>query len=135
MTSGTGSGKSLTFIGTIFNFLAKNPKTTAGVKAIVVYPMNALINSQFNEPKGYREHYEKSTGRKFPFTFGQYTGQEKAEQRQALLDENPDILLTNYMMLELILTRSREASLKNSIYENLRFLAFDEMHTFRPAGL
>jgi ATP-dependent helicase YprA (DUF1998 family) len=93
--------------------------------------MNALINSQFNELKGYREYYESTIGEKFPFTFGQYTGQEKLEQRQTLLDENPDILLTNYMMLELILTRSKEASLKNSIYENLRFLAFDELHTFR----
>lgn len=131
VTSGTGSGKSLTFIGTIFNFLAKNRSLPKGVKAIIVYPMNALINSQFNELKGYQEYYEKKTGQKFPFTFGQYTGQEKAEQRQALLEENPDILLTNYMMLELILTRSKEASLKNAIYENLRFLAFDELHTFR----
>jgi hypothetical protein len=93
--------------------------------------MNALINSQFNELKGYQEYYERKTGGKFPFTFGQYTGQEKPEQRQAMLDENPDILLTNYMMLELILTRSKEATLKTSIYENLRFLAFDELHTFR----
>lgn len=131
VTSGTGSGKSLTFIGTIFNFLAKNPKRAPGVKAIIVYPMNALINSQFNELKGYSEYYEKTTNEKFPFTFGQYTGQEKAEQRQFLLDENPDILLTNYMMLELILTRSKEAELKESIYQNLRFLAFDELHTFR----
>lgn len=131
VTSGTGSGKSLTFIGTIFNFLAKNPKRVPGVKAIIVYPMNALINSQFNELKGYSEYYEKTTNEKFPFTFGQYTGQEKAEQRQIMLDENPDILLTNYMMLELILTRSKEAALKDSIYQNLRFLAFDELHTFR----
>ncbi len=89
MTSGTGSGKSLTFIGTIFNFLAKNPTLPKGAKAIIVYPMNALINSQFNELKGYQEYYEKETGRNFPFTFGQYTGQEKAEARQLLLDENP----------------------------------------------
>jgi len=131
VTSGTGSGKSLTFIGTIFNFLARNPTLPRGVKAIIVYPMNALINSQFNELKGYREYYEKTTGGKFPFTFGQYTGQEKADDRQLLLEENPDILLTNYMMLELILTRSKEAALKTSIYQNLRFLAFDELHTFR----
>lgn len=131
VTSGTGSGKSLTFIGTIFNFLAGNSSLPKGVKAIIVYPMNALINSQFNELKGYQEYYETTTSKKFPFTFDQYTGQEKAEQRQALLDENPDILLTNYMMLELILTRSKEASLKGSIYDNLKFLAFDELHTFR----
>ncbi|MFN7330028.1 MAG: hypothetical protein ACK5UP_11035, partial [Bacteroidota bacterium] len=36
VTSGTGSGKSLTFIGTIFNFLAKNRNLPKGVKAIIV---------------------------------------------------------------------------------------------------
>lgn len=131
VTSGTGSGKSLTFIGTIFNFLAKNPSLPKGVKAIIVYPMNALINSQFNELSGYKNAFETQTDKPLPFSFGQYTGQEKPEQRQRLLEDMPDILLTNYMMLELILTRSREAGLKKSIYENLRFLAFDELHTFR----
>ena len=37
VTSGTGSGKSLTYIGTIFNHLLANPDT-AGVAAIIVYP-------------------------------------------------------------------------------------------------
>ncbi len=131
VTSGTGSGKSLTFIGTIFNYLAQNPGNPKGVKAIIIYPMNALINSQFNELKGYEEYYKNKTGNEFPFSFGQYTGQEKGDERQNLLENLPDILLTNYMMLELILTRSKEANLKASIYENLRFLAFDELHTFR----
>jgi ATP-dependent helicase YprA (DUF1998 family) len=45
VTSGTGSGKSLTYISTIFNFLFKNPNKL-GIKAIIVYPLNALINSQ-----------------------------------------------------------------------------------------
>ena len=48
VTSGTGSGKSLTYIGTIFNHLLTN-RETDGVVAFIVYPMNALINSQTNE--------------------------------------------------------------------------------------
>ena len=48
VTSGTGSGKSLTYIATIFNHLLSLPKSK-GVTAVVVYPMNALINSQFEE--------------------------------------------------------------------------------------
>ena len=48
VTSGTGSGKSLTYIGSIFHRLLTEPKTE-GVSAIIVYPMNALINSQTNE--------------------------------------------------------------------------------------
>lgn len=131
VTSGTGSGKSLTFIGTIFNFLANNSDLPKGVKAIIVYPMNALINSQNNELKGYKEFYENKTGKSFPFTFGQYTGQEKMDDRQKLLEDLPDILLTNFSMLELVLTRSKEGVLKQSIYDNIRFLAFDELHTFR----
>ena len=44
VTSGTGSGKSLTFLGTIFNEVLRNP--SPGVVGLVVYAMNALINSQ-----------------------------------------------------------------------------------------
>ena len=43
----------------------------------------------------------------------------------------PQVLLTNYMMLELLLTRVRERSIRDAIYENLRFLVFDELHTYR----
>jgi ATP-dependent helicase YprA (DUF1998 family) len=45
VTSGTGSGKSLTYIGTIFHRLPQ----AEGVAAIIVYPMNAITNSQANE--------------------------------------------------------------------------------------
>ena len=48
VTSGTGSGKSLTYIGTIFNHLLAN-RGADGVAAVIVYPMNALVNSQTNE--------------------------------------------------------------------------------------
>ena len=44
VTSGTGSGKSLTYIGSIFHYLLSNPGAK-GVTAVIVYPMNALINS------------------------------------------------------------------------------------------
>ena len=62
VTSGTGSGKSLTYIGTIFNHLLSHP-SEGGIRAVIVYPMNALINSQFEEFKRYQENYEKETGR------------------------------------------------------------------------
>jgi len=130
VTSGTGSGKSLTYIGSIFHYLLNNPNST-GVVGIVVYPMNALINSQFEEFTRYRENYEKATGQLFPITFGQYTGQEKEEKRQGMREHPPQVLLTNYMMLELLLTRIRERPIREAIYENLRFLVFDELHTYR----
>ena len=130
VTSGTGSGKSLTYIGTIFNHLLANP-AAKGVTAIIVYPMNALINSQTNEFNTYKDNYEKNTGRDFPITFGQYTGQEKEERRILMRESPPQVLLTNYMMLELLLTRLQEREIRDAIFENLRFLVFDELHTYR----
>jgi superfamily II DNA/RNA helicase len=130
VTSGTGSGKSLTYIGTIFNHLLKSEKKK-GIKAIIVYPMNALINSQFEEINKYKENYEKETGKEFPVKFGQYTGQERKETRDLIREQMPDIILTNYMMLELILTRIGEKDIRDSIYANLKFLVFDELHTYR----
>ncbi len=130
VTSGTGSGKSLTYIGSIFNHILSHP-VTKGVTAIVVYPMNALINSQFEEFSRFQAKFKSSTGRDFPISFGQYTGQEKEEARVKMRENPPQILLTNYMMLELLLTRLRERSIRDGIYENLRFLVFDELHTYR----
>jgi superfamily II DNA/RNA helicase len=130
VTSGTGSGKSLTYIATIFNHLLTN-RGTGGVSAVIVYPMNALINSQTNEFNTYKDNYERSTGRGFPISFGQYTGQEKEERRQAMREDPPQVLLTNYMMLELLLTRVQERPIRDAIFENLRFLVFDELHTYR----
>jgi superfamily II DNA/RNA helicase len=130
VTSGTGSGKSLTFLGTIFNDLLRNKKNK-GIKAIIVYPMNALINSQCEEITKYKTSFEKETDKDFPITFAQYTGQESESEREFVKNNLPDIILTNYMMLELILTRSKEESIQTSIFENLKYLVFDELHTYR----
>ncbi len=128
VTSGTGSGKSLTYLGTIFNNLFQmGASKTKGVKAILVYPMNALINSQEEEIKKYAENFNGN----FPISFAKYTGQEGQERRDWVKNEQPDIILTNYMMLELIMTRQSESWLRDSIKENLQFLVFDELHTYR----
>lgn len=130
VTSGTGSGKSLTYIGTIFNRLMQQAPVE-GIQAVVVYPMNALINSQSEELKKYFENYREKIGEDPPFTFGQYTGQEKPEDRKKIQESPPNILLTNYMMLELLLTRSKERPIRDALYKNLQFLVFDELHTYR----
>jgi hypothetical protein len=93
--------------------------------------MNALINSQFEEFKRYQENYEKATGKSFPVSFGQYTGQEKEEVRERMRENPPHVLLTNYMMLELLLTRTAERRIRDSVYANLKYLVFDELHTYR----
>jgi superfamily II DNA/RNA helicase len=130
VTSGTGSGKSLTYFATIFNYIFSLPVKVKSIKAVIVYPMNALINSQTEELRKFQERYEES-GKPFPITFGQYTGQESQDIRTDIRENPPDILLTNYMMLELILTRLREMGMRESIYRSLKFLIFDELHTYR----
>lgn len=46
-------------------------------------------------------------------------------------EDPPQILLTNYMMLELLLTRIQERRIRDAIYASARFLVFDELHTYR----
>ena len=65
-----------------------------------------------------------------PVTFARYTGQESDEEKQAIIGAPPDILLTNYVMLELILTRPRDRALLESAL-GLKFLVLDELHTYR----
>ena len=133
VTSGTGSGKSRTFMATIFNYILQNEANCMGKTiAIIVYPMNALINSQSEELSRYKEVFETRAGRECPFTFCKYTGQEKEDVRQQIQQNPPNIILTNYMMLELLMTRAgNEERLRKCFLENLHFLIFDELHTYR----
>lgn len=131
VTSGTGSGKSLIFLGTIFHQILQGNQNRGGIQAIIVYPMNALINSQTNEIDGYKETFEKLTGNELPITYKQYTGQEQGESREEIRKNPPNILLTNYMMLELLLTRSEDFNIRDSLIQNLNTLVFDELHTYR----
>lgn len=133
VTSGTGSGKSRTFMATVFNYILNHEESCSNkTLAIIVYPMNALINSQWEELDCYKNAFENTTGRECPFTFGKYTGQENDDARLKMQQNPPNIILTNYMMLELLMTRAgSEERLRNCFLENLHFLVFDELHTYR----
>ena len=129
VTTGTGSGKSLCFFIPIINAAIKarkagqNPRT----RAIVIYPMNALANSQAEELKRYL-----GGGHPHTPTFARYTGQEGTDERERIRDNPPDILLTNFMMLELLMTRQND--LDRKVIENcrgLQFVVLDELHTYR----
>ncbi len=127
LTTGTGSGKSLSYIIPIVDHVLRNG-SGRGVQAIVVYPMNALANSQYGELEKFLCHGYPD-GRS-PVTFRKYTGQEGNEEREQILNDPPDILLTNFVMLELILTRPEERRLVEAA-RGLRFLVLDELHTYR----
>jgi len=158
VTSGTGSGKSLTYMATIFSHILTHKKEAEGKNlAVIVYPMNALINSQNEEIKKYERNYLRSSlpggvgfdeenktldeqikelkaivGDVFTIKYAQYTGQEDEETREAIRKNPPHILLTNYVMLELIMTRGgKDIEIRNAILENIQFLVFDELHTYR----
>ena len=133
LTTGTGSGKSLAyFIPIVDDVLRRKRAGDAGrgIAAIVVYPMNALCNSQLEELEKYLRLGYGAGGE--PVTFARYTGQESQEERERIAKNPPDILLTNYVMLELLMTRFHETD--KAVREHaagLRFLVLDELHTYR----
>jgi len=130
VTSGTGSGKSLTYFLPIVDFILRQGGLNDQTVALIVYPMNALVNSQVQALEKLRGAYEARTGQLFPVTFARYTGETKAEQRQAIRQHPPHIILTNYVMAELMLVRPEDRRLLDKARGGLRFLIFDELHTY-----
>lgn len=131
VTTGTGSGKSLSFFIPIIDRIlkAKQSDGKARTRAIVIYPMNALANSQLEELDKFLHGYAPE---RRPFTVKRYTGQESKAERSAIADDPPDILLTNFMMLEYILTRFDEVDRRVVEHcEGLELLVLDELHTYR----
>ena len=127
LTTGTGSGKSLAYIVPIVDHVLVRG-SQKGIQAIIVYPMNALCNSQYDELEKFLCHgYPPDCA---PVRFAKYTGQESDEKKQEILTKPPDIILTNYMMLELILTRPYDKELVKAS-QGLQFLVLDELHTYR----
>ena len=124
LTTGTGSGKSLAYIIPVVNHILQQG-AGRGIQAIFVYPMNALANSQLGELEKFLGSGPSS------IRFERYTGQESEEKKQEIMANPPDILLTNYVMLELILTRPAERNTIINSTQNLRFLILDELHTYR----
>lgn len=131
VTSGTGSGKTLTYFIPIFDTVLRGNCDDNRVWAIVIYPMNALVNSQHEALEDLRKRYEQRYGRSMPVRFAKYTGQETEEQKNKIRLEPPHILLTNFMMLEMMMLRPRESQFVDRDRANLQFLVLDELHMYR----
>lgn len=132
VTTGTGSGKSLCFFIPIIDaaIRARAAGEEQRTRAIVIYPMNALANSQREELNKFLD--QSDLPENLRPTFARYTGQEGTEERERIRDAKPDILLTNFMMLELLMTR--QSKLDQTVIENaqgLDFIVLDELHTYR----
>lgn len=140
VATGTGSGKTECFLLPVLDDAAKHPET--GVRTIIVYPMNALANDQIDRLRRLLKDLPE-------ITFGRYTG-ETPETRQGLTEEDvkrilvnerfsrqeikddpPQILLTNFAMLEYLLLRPSD----NNIFRHhsLRYVVLDEAHTYSGA--
>lgn len=152
VVTGTGSGKTECFLLPILNdILAEFEKSgrSAGVRAMILYPMNALANDQLKRLR----LLLKGTD----ITFGRYTGDTEEDEPEAFRkwkDENPgqtrlsneiisrekirenppNILLTNYSMLEYLLLRPEDATLFGGAFgTNWRHIAIDEAHVYSGA--
>jgi hypothetical protein len=128
VTTGTGSGKSLCFFVPVVDAIVRTRKDgrPRRTSAIIVYPMNALANSQIKEI----ERFISQSG--LPSEIKPIVRREGQEDRQRIADDPPDILLTNFMMAELLLTRQDDLDTK--VIENangLNFIVLDELHTYR----
>jgi superfamily II DNA or RNA helicase len=128
VTTGTGSGKSLTYTLPIMDHVLRTTPAAGKVRAIIVYPMNALINSQ---EKAIARFLDNLPADQQVITYARYTGQESEARKQAIQQQPPHILLTNYVMLELMLTRPDEFPFVDADTTDLQFVVLDELHTYR----
>ncbi|MCB1216855.1 DEAD/DEAH box helicase [bacterium] len=131
VTSGTGSGKSLTYFIPIVDSLLRSPHGGNSVAALAVFPMNALVNSQRQALQKLQDGYQNRYTTEFPFTFEKYTGDTSSTRREELRNYPPQIMLTNYVMAELMLVRPEDQVFLNRKDGGLRMLVCDELHTYR----
>jgi len=155
VATGTGSGKTEAFLIPVIDALLREQEAGGleepGVRALVLYPMNALANDQLKRLRRLL--------REMPaVTFGRYTGQtvqtrKRAEEdfvrvfpgeprvdnelicRDDIRDRPPHILLTNYAMLEYLLLRPKDTTLFDGpTGKRWSFLVVDEAHTYSGAA-
>lgn len=141
VATGTGSGKTECFMYPLLNYCAGTPG--AGVKAIIIYPMNALATDQASRfaksiAQDARLHGKVTVGlfvgdsEEFPSK--RMTADKVITCKHTLRESPPDILLTNYKMLDYLLMRPGDQGLwRYNQPGTLRYLVVDELHTFDGA--
>ena len=152
VTTGTGSGKTECFMYPVLDHCLRSQQAgQPGIKAIILYPMNALAADQ--EKRFAKTIWEDEKLKAAGIRVGNYTGRydpsDPASQasgetqmgkdhgianHEAQLEAPPDILLTNYKMLDFLLLRPQDQRLwRFNEPGTLQYLILDELHTYDGA--
>lgn len=141
VATGTGSGKTESYLWPILDHCQRN-KGKPGIKAILIYPMNALATDQARRIAAALSSIPSLKGVRAGIyadaepqnATHEVTADSVITHRESMRQNPPDILLTNYKMLDYLLLRGRDKPLwERNNPETLRFLVVDEMHTFDGA--
>ena len=142
VTTGTGSGKTEAFLHPVLDHVLRaRAREITGVKALILYPMNALAADQAGRLARLITSDPALTGVRAAV----YTGDSSARpnkhvtsdslitDRHAIRNDPPDILLTNYKMLDQLLLRPEDRELWRASAASLTYLVLDEFHTYDGA--
>ncbi|MGN2250328.1 DEAD/DEAH box helicase [Frateuria sp. GZRe14] len=141
VSSGTGSGKTEAFLFPILSDLSRSldDHPGAGVRALFIYPLNALIRSQrerlaaWTEPYGGRIRFCLYNGRledELPQRIRANYSAAEVPDRKELRRNPPQLLITNTTMLEYMLVRHEDAPILNASHGKLRWIVIDEAHSY-----
>jgi ATP-dependent helicase YprA (DUF1998 family) len=142
VVTGTGSGKTEAFLYPILDHVIRAKAAgDTGVKALILYPMNALANDQARRLAAMIREHEALSGVRAAIYTGETAGRSRTRvsadglinDRNTIRSEPPDILLTNYKMLDQLLLRSTDQPLLSAAATSLRYLVLDEFHTYDGA--
>jgi hypothetical protein len=136
VTTGTGSGKTECFMLPVLQDLYDNCQNEPGVRAIFLYPLNALIGSQKKRMDAWVKALDG-------LTYAVYNGNTDEDStannrnkykpelisRKQIRETPPQILFTNPSMLEYILVRDKDVPLLENSKGKLRWILLDEAHT------
>ena len=154
IATGTGSGKTECFLNPILEYCYQH-RGEPGIKALIIYPMNALATDQASRiAKAIYASPKLHNGNVPVIRAGMHVGGGKGKGAVMMMEPNkeenilgvitdhdtminnpPDILLTNYKMLDYLLVRPKDANLwqDNTNAETLKYIVVDEFHTFDGA--